>query len=1208
MNRRLTLIGVVLLAAGLLAAQSLTSLNGIVSDPSGAVVPGAQITLENVATQAARQTTSDEAGRYIFPQMPPGNYRIRAKAQGFSEVTMNDVRLLVSTPTTINISLKVGAVAEAVQVTAEGAQVNTTDATIGNAYGTRPILQLPLEARNVVGLLALQPGVTFLGENNGTSRSGSVNGGKADQANVTLDGVDVNDQQDRSAFTSVLRVTLDSVQEFRVTTTNANAEQGHGSGAQIALVTKSGGNGIHGSAYEFTRNTVTTANSFFNNLAGLPKPKLIRNTFGAAVGGPVKKNRLFYFFNFEGRRDAKEGTSQRMVPNADFRQGIMHYVKTDGTVGTLTPAQVTALDPLHIGPNPAVMKVFQSYPLPNTTTTGSLNMQGYRFIAPLPLRWNTYVTRWDYNPTDSGRHNLFVRANLQNDHSVSMPQFPDQPPSSVNLNNSKGLAAGYNLLINPRLTANFRYGFTRQGVESSGTQTSSYVGFLNMDDRYAFTTAAVRILPVHTQTADFTWNKRAHNVQFGSLMRLVSNSRNDYSRSFNWGQVRSSRLVGSGALEDPADLGRSDQANYRQDVINLLGVISTGTAYYNYDLNGNVQAVGAPVARNFVMREYSMYLQDTWRFNRALTISYGLRWELPPPIHERDGLQISLSPSMGAWFNERGGLADQGKAASQVTPLKYIPSNSPGGSPLYEFPKKDFAPRLALAWSPQSTTGLLGKLFGGPGATSIRAGWGMYYDQLGNSLILRADSGGQGLATSMSVASVYDEKTGPRFTGLYDLPAALVPPAPKMSFPIVAPSTFQYSGQSNIDSQIRPAYTMNMNLSIGREFKNGLFIQGSYVGRLSRRSAAQVDVATPTNLTDPASGTTYWQAATQLAALARAKVPIANVPKIPFWENVWTAAPGQTATQTVYTQFLTYPTDTVSATEQLDRFCKPTCSKQGSFLFYDKQFASFTSWRSIAGGNYHAMQWTLRQRFSKGLEFTFNYTWSRSIDISSRAENDGTNSNYGFIINPWVPGQNKAVSDYDMTHQWNANWVWEVPAGRGKRFLNHGGIVDAILGGWQVSGLYRQTTGLPISVRDGQNWPTNYQWQGWATPIKAVPGMETTKSAPAPTKAGTSGPNMFADAAAAFASFDFTYPGQTGNRNCLRVDGYFTIDTSVGKRFRMPYSEKHSLQFRWESFNVTNSVRFDSPSINIGSPNTFGKYSSTLTQPRVMQFGLRYEF
>lgn len=1203
----ITLLLLSIVAAAPINAQSLSSLNGVVADPSGAVVPGAGIVLENIDTQASRQATTDEAGRYLFAQMPPGNYRIRATAKGFSEAVVH-VRLLVNTPATVNIALALGAVTTEVTVMAESAQVNMTDASIGNALGTRPIVQLPLEGRNVVGLLALQPGVTFLGENNGTSRSGAVNGGKSDQANVTLDGVDVNDQQDRSAFTSVLRVTLDSVQEFRVTTTNAGVDQGHGSGAQIALLTKSGTNAIHGSAYEFHRNTLTTANSFFNNLSGLPKPKLIRNTFGASVGGPVKKNRLFFFFNFEGRRDAKEGSAVRTVPTADFREGIMHYVKKDGSVGTLTPAQITALDPLHIGPNPEVMKVFQTYPLPNTTTTGTLNVQGYRFNAPLPLRWNTYVTRWDYNPTDSGRHTLFVRANLQNDHDVSMPQFPGQPPSSVNLNNSKGLAAGYNLVVNPHMTTNFRYGYTRQGVEQSGTQNSSYIGFLNMSDPNAFTTAAVRILPVHTLTSDFTWNKGAHNVQFGSQIRLASNSRTDYGRAFNWGQVRSSRLVGSGSKEDPPDLGSSDRSNYRQDVINLLGIISTSNAYYNYDLSGNVQPTGAPVIRNFVLRDYSMYAQDTWRISPALTILYGLRWELTPPVHERDGLQISLSPSMGDWFNARGALADQGKAASLVTPFQYIPSNSPGGSPLYQFPKKDLAPRFAVAYSPQSTTGLLKLLFGGPGRSSIRAGWGMYYDQVGNSLIMRADAGGQGLNTTMTVASIYDETNAPRFTGLYDLPAVMVPAAPKMSFPIVAPSTFQYSGQSNIDSQIRPPYTMNMNLSFGREFKNGLFVQVSYVGRLSRRSLAQVDVATPTNVKDPASGTTYWEAATQLAALARNKVPVANVSTIPFWENMWTAAPGQTATQTVYTQFLAYPTDTVSATEQLDRFCKPTCSKQGPFLFYDKQFASFTSWRSIGGGNYHAMQWSVRQRFSKGLEFTFNYTWSRSLDISSRAENDGTNSNYGFIINPWSPGQNKAVSDYDMTHQWNANWVWELPVGKGNRFLNRGGVVDAIFGGWQISGLYRQTTGLPISVRDGQNWPTNYQWQGWATLIATVPGMGTTKNAPAPTTAGTSGPNMFSDPAAAFAAFDFTYPGQTGNRNCLRLEGFFTIDTSIGKRFRMPFSEGHSLQFRWETFNLTNSVRFDSPSINIGSPNTFGKYSSTLTQPRVMQFGLRYEF
>jgi len=1201
-----------LFAGGWLFAQSVTSLNGIVTDPSGAVIPSATVMLENVDTLTSRQTTSDEAGRYVFPQVPPGSYRVRAKAQGFSETVINDVHLLVSTPTTVNIALKLGSVADTVQVTAEAAQVNTTDASIGNAYGTRPIQELPLEGRNVVGLLSLQPGVTFTGENDGSSKNGSVNGGKSDQANVTLDGVDVNDQQNRSAFTSVLRVTLDSVQEFRVTTTNANADQGHGSGAQIALATKSGTNEIHGSMYEFHRTTATTANSFFNNLAGLPKPKLIRNTFGAAVGGPIWKNRLFYFVYYEGRRDAKEGATTRTVPTTDFSQGIMHYLKKDNTIGTLTPADIKALDPLHVGPNTAVMDLLKTYPAPNTTTSGDgYNTAGFRFIAPLPLRWNTYIARIDYTPTDSGRHTFFLRGNLQNDHDVSMPEFPGEPASSVNLANSKGLAAGYNLVVNPRMTATFRYGFTRQSLESSGTETSSYVYFLNLSDRYAQTSASVRILPVHTLSGDYSWSKGAHNIQFGTSIRLVTNSRMNNANSFHFGQVRSTRLVGSGALEDPSDLNSKGRDSYRAQVVNLLGVISTGEAHYNYDLQGNVQPVGSPVVRNFVLHEYAIYLQDTWRVSRALTVSGGLRWELAPPVHERDGLQISMTPSLGEWFDTRGSLAAQGKPASLVERLKYIPTDFPGGSPLYQYDKRQFAPRVGIAYSPQSAGGFLGKLFGGPGATSIRAGWGMYYDLLGNNLIMRADAGGQGLQTTKQLGSVFDERTAPRFTGIYNLPSVLVPPADPQVFPVVAPNSFAYAGSaSNIDSQIRPAYTMNMNLSIAREFKNGLFVQGAYVGRLSRRSLAQTDVATPTNLVDPASGMTYWDAATQLTLLARAKVPTANVPKIPFWENMWSAPAtgGLTATQAVYSQFLAYPTDTASALEQLDRFCKPTCAKSGPFAMFDPQFASFTAWRSVGGGDYHAMQWTVRQRFSRGLEFTFNYTWSKSIDLSSRAESDGTGSTYGFITNPWVPGLHKAVSDYDMTHQWNLNGVWELPFGKGKRFLNAGGFLDALFGGWQVSGLYRQTSGLPISVRDGSNWPTNYQWQGWATMIKPVPGMHTTKNAPAIS--GTGGPNMFSDPAAAFAAFDFTLPGGIGNRNILRGDGYFTIDTSLGKRFRLPFAEKHALQFRWETFNLTNSVRFDvnSLNINLGNSANFGKYSGTLAPSRVMQFGLRYEF
>lgn len=1213
MSRSVCIAALMVSLAAAAWTQSLTSLNGVVSDPSGAVIPNAKVVIQNTDTGAQRETVSDVSGRYQFPQILPGNYKITARSEGFSEVVIESVRLLVNSPATVNIAFtKVGAVSESVSVSADAVQVNTVDATLGNAFGTRPILQLPLEGRNVVGLLALQPGVTFIGENNTSSRNGAVNGGKSDQANVTLDGIDVNDQQERSAFTSVLRVTLDSVQEFRVTTTNANADAGRTSGAQIALVTKNGTNEVHGSLYEFHRNTVTTANSFFNNSStpAVARPKLIRNVFGGSVGGPIQKNRLFYFFNYEGRRDARELTVDRIVPTAEFRQGVIQYLRTDNSVAQLNPQQIRQIDPRGIGPSPAVLQLFQTYPLPNNFNAGDgLNTGGFRFIAPRPVRWNTYIARFDYNPGDSGRHNLFLRGNLQNDRSQGAPQFPGDPPATLNLENSKGLATGYNVVLKPTLTAVFRYGFTRQGLETSGIQNASAVGFLSIDDRVGLTSTSTRIVPVHNLTQDFNWIKGAHNVQFGATQRIIRNSRLNNTNSFHSAQVRASRLRGGGAALDPADISPRARDSYRTNIINLLGVISTGSANYNYDLKGNVQAVGEPVARTFGTEEYEMYVQDTWKVSRALTVTAGLRYSLMSPIYEVNGLQVGPVPALGKWFDERGGLAQQGRPQSQVTPIKYVPVNDPAGGPLYDYHKRNFAPRLALAYSPQSESGILRWLFGAPGSTSIRAGWGMFYDLVGNSLILRSDSGSFGLSTSIqSAGSLFTEATGPRFTGIFNLPGEIIPPPPRFTFPIEAPATFARG--SNIDAGIRPPYTMNMNFSIGREFKNGLFVQGSYIGRLSRRSLAQTDTATPVNFIDPASGISYFEAATQLALLARANTPVNAVPRIPFWENIWTSAAGSslTPTQTAYTAYRQVAPDYSTALENLDRFCDPACSKFGRNALYDRQFASLTTWRSIAGGSYHAMQWTARQRFSSGVEFTLNYTLSKSIDLSSRAESDGTGPTFGFITNPWNPGLHKAVSDYDMTHQWNANFVAELPFGKGKRLANRGGVVNALVGGWQVSGVYRQTSGLPISVGNGRNWPTNWQWQGYATPSGPVPGVKTNKNAPAVT--GRGGPNVFEDPRPALAAYDFTLPGGIGNRNGIRGDGYFTIDTGLAKRFAMPYSEKHSLQIRWETFNITNSVRFDvsSLSLNLSNQGTFGRYGDVLTQPRVMQFGARYEF
>ncbi len=372
---------------------------------------------------------------------------------------------------------------------------------------------------------------------------------------------------------------------------------------------------------------------------------------------------------------------------------------------------------------------------------------------------------------------------------------------------------------------------------------------------------------------------------------------------------------------------------------------------------------------------------------------------------------------------------------------------------------------------------------------------------------------------------------------------------------------------------------MNMDFSVGREFKGGFFVQGSYVGRLSRRSLISDDIAMPTNLKDSKSGMTYFEAAKILSLDAFNNVPVNKVGKIPFWENLWPAAAGGglTATQGVYQQFLDTGGDFTTALYNLDVDpCSP-CSIFGPFAMFNSQYSSLYSLRSRGGGNYHAMQWTIRKRFSQGYQFDFNYTWSKSIDLASTRETDGVFS--GPIINAWFPGQNKAVSDYDTTAYFHRRGS----RGTAVRHATRGfcptpnSFVDAIFGGWTLSGVFHNTSGFPVGVNDGAGWATNWEFESYATQTGIVPAPHTTKNAPSAAAGAPGGPNIFADPAAAYNAYSFTAAGETGQRNGIRGDGVFGIDLGLGKRFHLFNfrDQPHSLQFRAEAFNITNSVRFD---------------------------------
>jgi hypothetical protein len=267
------------------------------------------------------------------------------------------------------------------------------------------------------------------------------------------------------------------------------------------------------------------------------------------------------------------------------------------------------------------------------------------------------------------------------------------------------MAVGYTALLGPNLISVTRYGYTRQGIEDTGVLNQPYVSFRNIATRYGVSTGFTRLTPVHHITQDFTWNKGAHNISFGGTLRYIRNSRISYANAFHNAVTNVSWLLGSGAnlRTNLTDMATTFRVAYYDAIMPVLGIVSQGTSRYNYDIQGNVQDLGQPVRRKFAGEEYEMYVQDNWKVTRALTLQLGLRYSLFPPVYEANGQQTSPSIPLGDWFDQRGGLAEQGKSQADAGVISYVVHNAQGGHPLYDFHKKNFAPRIGIAYSPQGS-------------------------------------------------------------------------------------------------------------------------------------------------------------------------------------------------------------------------------------------------------------------------------------------------------------------------------------------------------------------------------------------------------------------------------------------------------------------------------------------------------------------------
>ncbi|MEO6588616.1 MAG: carboxypeptidase-like regulatory domain-containing protein, partial [Pyrinomonadaceae bacterium] len=543
----LTVVFSVTLIGEINAQTGTTKISGLVKDQQEATVPGATVTLTNPNTGFTRTTTTNNSGIYIFPGIPSGTYQIEISANNFKKSIVREVQALVDNPIEVNVALELGDVAAVVDVTSNTIEsvVNTQDATIGNNFVPDQITQLPTDLRRINGLLSLQPGVT---------KEGYVNGGRSDQANITLDGIDVNDQQTGEAFSSVLRVTTEAVEEFRITTTNPNANQGRSSGAQISLVTKSGSNSFHGVGFGFYRPTALSANNFFNNLAGVERPILARKVFGGAIGGPIKKDRAFFFYSYEGQRQQLGVPVVRTVPLAHLGQGQLKFFGTDtnGNTGliTLTTAQLNAIFPA-VGINPAAVAVFADaanrYAANDITAGDGINTGGFRFNSPTSVSENTHIARFDFNLND--KQSLFFRGSYQFDNAVGTSYFPDTQPTTF-WDHPYGFVVGHNWTISNDKVNNFRYGLTRQSFTRGGDSNENAISFRFVYQPSFFARTVSRRTPVQNITDDFTMIAGQHTIQFGGNVRIVRNNRVGLGSSYDSAVANPSFYASSGRVLD----------------------------------------------------------------------------------------------------------------------------------------------------------------------------------------------------------------------------------------------------------------------------------------------------------------------------------------------------------------------------------------------------------------------------------------------------------------------------------------------------------------------------------------------------------------------------------------------------------------------------------------------------------------------------------
>ena len=1258
MKRMLFALLAICLFSAIAFGQNTAGVKGLVTDANGAVVVGATVKLTDTKTGEEQSTTTSDQGAYSFVRMAPGTgYQLTFTAQGFQTLVITDIALGVGTSETHNAQMSVGLVSNTVTVTSTGeATLNTTDASIGNVIDQRRLAELPIQLRNSpAALLGLQAGV--VGNNLGTgaaNRVGSVTGSRADQGNITIDGIDANDQATGQAFATVGNAPIDAIQEFRAVTTNPGASEGRSSGGQIELVTKSGSNSFHGSVREFNRTALTAANSFFNNRGGRnadgtlkkPRPQLTRNQFGGSLGGPVIKNHLFFFQDYEGRRDAQGITYTRTVPLDHFRNGGLAFINntagcatnsrlntTPACITTLTPAQVAALDPKLVGGDAALLSFVNTrYPHANDLTLGDgINTGGFRFNAPSHRKDNTYTTRIDWNAND--KHKVFGRFNiarrLQTDTvNTVAEQFPGDPESGQIVVKDYAWVVGDTWTLSPTMTNQATVGVSRSGLLFPRPFQPAFpqvFTFGPLTAPYAGISEQTRFVPVPTIRDDVIWIKGSHTLAFGGSFKPI-HQRSSLTNDFNFA------AIGLGGLNTalnstlrPATIraGTTASNNYDAAFAFLLGRYASIGTNFNYSPAGVASPPGSGKKRDFKYSEYEVYFQDNWKARNDLTLTYGTRYSYYSVPYEVNGFQACNDIDFNNLIALRVKNAANGVSGADAEPfLRYDLCGKGNGARGFSEPDlNNFGPRLSFAYNPSFKGGLLGSVFGDR-KTVVRGGGSVVYDRVGGGITFIQDQ----------VSYLFDNSkttnfgnanprtallNDPRFTSITTLPIANIAPVithPFTPFVEGGVGTGNGSGEFNyaIDQHFRTPYSIEWSFGIQRELPGNFILDASYVGRQGRKLFSQADAAQILDFKDPASGQFMIAAFNALQALGPA------TPAQAWFENQVTSATlanyGLTCPQTaaafgvpgipnctqMINTFFGGPvgagpigngdtSDTVQAM-YANGFLNPNVGMSAQFstnIYISNQGAS----------TYHGLLVSLRKRLSRGLQFDLNYTLSHSLDNGSSVANTVAGGLVCDLRNLRVC---RGPSDFDIRHLFNANFIYELPFGKDKTFGSGAGTwLNRLIGGWEVTGIFAARSGLPFSTTTG-SFPVGFNFNS----PTVVNGNVSTLQASV-HDAGTV-IQFFQDTTTALASLRNPHHGEIGNRNNFRGPSFWNLDTAVLKNIKI--SEKWGrIQLRWESYNVFNHNALSTPNSSFTS-TSFGVITASATTAREMQFAIRWDF